>query len=108
MKRESTSRFPKLCGLNRKRKASSLFVSLTSDDFQLAGRQRRLGQGVFLLFGGDSGDATVLQGFRAPDHYGQVLGELGVSLGPLQLVPLLLLHPDASAQVHLPRKKDRA
>lgn len=76
---------------------------LTSDDLQLAGGQRGLGQSVFLLLGGHSSDATVLERFRAPDHDGQVLGELGVSLGSLQLVPLLLLHPDPPTEVHLHR-----
>lgn len=76
---------------------------LTSDDFQLAGRQWRLGQGIFLLFGGHSSYTTVLEGFCAPDHYSEVLRELGVSLGTLQLVPLLLLHPDPSTKVYLQR-----
>lgn len=79
----------------------ALGVHLTSDDLQLAGRQRGLGQSVFLLLGGHSGHAAVLEGFRAPDHHGQVFGELGVALGALQLVPLLLLHPNPSAQVNL-------
>lgn len=79
----------------------ALGLRVTSDDLQLAGGQRRLGQGVLLLLGGHSGHAAVLEGFRAPDHHGEVLGELGVPLGALQLVPLLLLHPDPSAKVHL-------
>lgn len=79
----------------------ALGVHVTSDDLQLAGRQRRLGQGVFLLLGGHSCHAAVLEGFRAPDHHGEVFGELGVALGALQLVPLLLLHPNPSAEVHL-------
>lgn len=77
------------------------YFYLTSDDFQFAGRQRRFGQGVFLLFGCHSGDTAVLEGFCTPDHYSQVLCELGVSLGPLQLVPLLLLHPYPSTEVYL-------
>lgn len=83
---------------------AALGLHVTSDDLQLAGRQRRLGQSVLLLLGGHSGYAAVLEGFRAPDHHGEVLGELGVALGALQLVPLLLLHPNSSAQVHLSGK----
>lgn len=75
--------------------------SFTSDYFELAWGEWGLGEGIFLLFGGHTSDTPVLEGLSAPDHDGQVLGELGISLCPLELVPLLFLHPDAPAQVHL-------
>lgn len=82
---------------------TDLSRNLTSDDFQLTGWQWRFGQSIFLLFGGHSCDTTVFEGFCAPDHYSQVLCELGVSLGSLQLVPLLLLYPNTTTEVYLQR-----
>lgn len=78
-----------------------IWMGLTSDDFQLAGRQWRFGQSVFLLFGGDSCDASVFEGLGAPDHHSQVFCELWVSLGPLELVPLLFFYPNPSTKMNL-------
>lgn len=77
-------RYSKLCELQTVPKHLKAGLhSSTSDYFQLAWGERGLGKGIFLLFGGHASDTPVLEGLSAPDHDGQVLGELGVSLCPL-------------------------
>lgn len=76
-------------------------VYLTSDYFQLTGWQWWFGQSIFLLFCCNSCDTAILKSFSAPDHYSKVLCELGVSLGPLQLVPLLFFYPDPTTEMYL-------